>query len=67
MAKIAEIGKQDIEGNCLVCRERIKKTRILHIRRNTGDSIVSFNICRDCLRSLGTSINDAVDCFEKIN
>lgn len=64
--RIAELEERAIEGVCLVCSNKTRETRKIHIRRENGGSIISFNICKDCLWRLSFSIRDAVDDFEGI-
>lgn len=59
---IVDLEKNE-DASCLVCGNRQAPTRHLQIKRERGDSITSFNICKDCLWRLSFGIRDAVDTF----
>lgn len=59
---IVDLEKNE-DASCLVCGNRQTPTRHLRIKRERGDSIISFNICKDCLWRLSFAIRDAVDSF----
>lgn len=62
-AELVEI-KKECGGICLVCNHKMKPSKLMRIRRENGDSIISFNVCRDCLRRLTLSMAGALYDFD---
>lgn len=64
--KTAELERED-DGICLICRNREKRARLLRIQTEDGHSVISFNICKDCLVHLGFAVRDAIDDFDDVS